>query len=191
MSDGWYKGKEPCQACGKSGTEIPRWSKNELCQDCKEIIKKWKSASGELKYKYIGVRQHYFAFSSLNFDDNTLNSAIIDLIIALSNGYADPETRTNCFKYSQGDNCVYGNIPEPFFEPIKKLFLILDDYVRNIRKESDGLPEKTKKEVQKEKDRIYNEGVQKGRDLLFALNNGEITMSEFSERISYREKENP
>ena len=33
-----YKGKEPCQGCGKTGKQVPRTSKDSLCDDCKKHL---------------------------------------------------------------------------------------------------------------------------------------------------------
>lgn len=33
-----YRGKEPCQGCGRPGHEQTRWGKDKLCSDCREVL---------------------------------------------------------------------------------------------------------------------------------------------------------
>jgi len=64
----------------------------------------------------------------------------------------------------------------------------MDDYVYNLRKEIDELPKMSREAVQAEKDRIYNEGIEKGRDLLMQLNGGKITQDDFEKSLNYHSR---
>jgi hypothetical protein len=182
-----YEGKEPCQGCGKSGSERFRWEKNALCPTCSEIFKKGSKMSIEEEQKYVSVRQHYFGFSGLDFDDNMLNNACIEMLKSIHNPYAKPIRHEEMSGY-KGDNRILAIIPEKFFEPIKVFCFKMQDYTRKIREEKERIPGMAKLEVQKEKSRIYNEGIEKGRNLLLQLNLGEISSAELNNNHSYSEE---
>ena len=42
-----YKGKEPCQGCGKPGNERYRHDKNLLCTSCQKVFDKFKASEIE------------------------------------------------------------------------------------------------------------------------------------------------
>src|SRR3990172_275483 len=76
-------------------------------------------------------------------------------------------------KNSWGNNGKYYKIPAAAFEPLQEFFLAMD------RAAEDMSPDNIEKAVgdatRKERNKIYNEGVEHGRNLLFALNDGTIT----------------
>lgn len=150
-----YEGKEPCQGCGRTGSERFRWSKNQLCPDCQAIFEKGKCLESDSKIKeYVGVRQFMFAFNSLEFRDNTLNRFVPKLLMSLDNPFAECNEFL-ALKEGFGDNTVCARIPKPLFAPLKEFVNKMD------------------------------EGVAKGRNLLFQLNNGDITLEEFNQEQKY------
>ncbi len=173
-----YEGKEVCQGCGKSGSESPRVSKNTLCDRCKEELRKAKSLNIENSCEYVYVAQHIFACNRFDFNDNSLNELIIELLLAFNNPY-ERGTGMESIKDAFGDNKIYVNIPKRILEPLKKFAHTMEQFNIQLRKEKDAIPEEASKAVQAEKDKIYNEGIMKGRDLLFQLNNNEISQNDF------------
>lgn len=179
-----YTGKEVCQGCGKSGTELPRYEKNMLCENCKAELRKARAINFVSEIKYVRIRQHYHAFQSLSFNDDPLGKMMIKLLTELSNPYAEA-TGLECIQYTQGDNCLWVNIPEKLLVPLREFNAIISDYIREIKKEKESLPKMAKDAVQSEKDRIFNEGIEKGRNLLYQLNNNEITPDQFLKPCHY------
>lgn len=181
-----YKGKEVCQGCKTTGVERTRHNKTDLCGDCKKLIKIGRAQEQEAKFKYVDIRQHYHAFSSMDFDDSTLNKFIHELLRSLDCPDAEIVEFMIAIKPSSGDNCGRYKIPQPFVEPLTTFMGHMDKVVRDLRKQKDDLPYLAEKAVREEKTRIYNEGVEKGRDLLFALNSGTITLEQFNEKLNYK-----
>lgn len=182
-----YTGKEICQGCKKTAKESPKIDKNSLCSSCNEIYKQGKA---EITYKsigYVSLRQFIHAYyDSVTWDDK---GYITDFMIEVIKGFDNPSAtseKVSALKNAFGDNCIYGTIPKPLYEPLKKLCLDLEKVIAKYRKDIEEIPSKAAKEVQKEKDRIYNEGIKKGQDLLFALNRGDITMSDFEKNLTYK-----
>ena len=52
-----------------------------------------------------------------------------------------------------------------------------------VRREENEYRERLQEEFNEQKNDIYNKGVEHGRNLLFQLNNGEISLDDFSKRI--------
>jgi len=180
-----YNGKEVCQGCKKTGVEVPRYQKTQLCQQCEKALKAGLSELHERNIEYVGIRQWYHAFGSVEWDDKSLNEAIIALIKSVHNPHA------KCYdnepiKAAHADNCLYANIPKLFLEPLRKFGKTMDGFVTDLRNKYENLPRESAKEVQKEKDRIYNEGIEQGRDLLFQLNSGAISIDDFNKKLTYK-----
>lgn len=182
-----YEGKEICQGCKKPGYEVSRREKGSLCPVCLEKYIKGCRVDVEEKIEYIGIHQHYFAYSGLHFNDNTLNEACIELLKAINNPFAKPK----CYEWmaaNHGDNRTSAIIPVYFYRPLQDFLRKMNEYVLKIRKEKDSIPELVEMAIQVEKDKIFNEGIEKGRKLLFQLNSGEITANELNTNYSYNEK---
>jgi len=181
-----YQGKEVCQGCGKPGTEVSRYSKDELCKSCKDIIKLGLAKDIELKEEYTSVSSWPSALPSLDFGDHTLSDLLRGLLDGLHNPSAEPtEHLHHPFNPLNIHGSNHHTIPTRVVEPMKEFFSEIQKVVREIKQEKEGLPKMAKEAVQDEKDRIYNEGVERGRDLLFQLNQGSITQDDFANRLNY------
>lgn len=174
-----YNGKEICQGCNRPGTEKMRYTKTSLCEDCRTELIAGRTAVIESKIIYKGVFQHYHAYRSIN-------DCVHELLTALHNKSAKTLGVYTSLKHAFGGNGNNYKIDERFVEPLAKCFSKLDEESWKLYKERNALPELAKQEVQKEKDRIFNEGVEKGRSLLFQLNTGEISMTEFEQNLFYK-----
>ncbi len=183
-----YSGKEVCQGCGKTGGESWRDSRNSLCDKCKEELRAARQLNRESTCEYIKVKQHRYAFNSLSFDDNTLNKFVIDLLGSLHNPFAIPPNGFVEILPNSGNLQCDFIIPTKTFDAVKDFVLKMNDFVRDIREKKEKIPYQAAKAVQAEKDRIYNEGIAKGRNLLVQLNTGNIIIEQFNAVYDYKEK---
>jgi hypothetical protein len=61
----------------------------------------------------------------------------------------------------------------------------IDQKARQIDKELKALPDIVKQAVAAERTEIFNQGIEKGRNLLMQLESGGITMEDFYKNIPY------
>lgn len=74
-------------------------------------------------------------------------------------------------------------MPKVVFESAKELCLSLYNACRQLEKERRSYEKELEAKLAEQKNDIYNDGVERGRNLLFQLNNGEISLDDFSKRI--------
>ena len=178
-----YTGKEICQGCKKTGREEKRFHKNDLCEPCKSVLKKGNSIEFENNIEYTQVKDWYNGFNSIDFEDNSLDTLANRFFESLNNKYTKPLSYEST-KRSQPHGSVSYNIPKDIFEHLNNFLNQLNIKISEINKIKEDSKEYARNAVREEKNKIYNEGVEKGRELLFSLNNGSITMEDFDKRIS-------
>lgn len=185
-----YQGKEVCQGCSRPGTEAQRYSKDELCRECTESIKLGRAKEVEISEEYSEVTSWAGSLPSLDFHDNTLSRLLSGLLKGLHNPYAKA---TSSLSHPFNPLNIHGSdrhrIPTRVVEPMKEFFDKIKTVIKEIREEKESLPKMAQEAVQEEKDRIYNEGIERGRNLLFQLNQGEITETDFAKKLTYRKQE--
>lgn len=178
----YYTGKEVCQGCKKPGTQSERMNKDELCKSCKSYLELGTSKEVELSKNYIYVSQFYHALSSVEFGDRCLNTCLLDVLESLNNKNAQyKESLLGLVGEQGGSASLVVRMPQEFIKPIQILFTKLDGYVKKLRKDIDNLPITAKSEVAKEKNSIYNEGIEEGKKLLIGLNNGTVSLHDFEQ----------
>lgn len=177
-----YKGKEICQGCGRTGSEHPRWNKDEMCHECNEVFKKGKAISFEESIEYTNVRDWHNGFSKIDMDDRTLDVFANEVLEALNNPTAKP-TNTLETARSQYLGSRHYIVPTGFATPFNNLLNALNNNIRSLKKEKEEISVMAKNAVKDEKNKIFNEGVEEGRNLLMQLNRGDITMDDFSKNI--------
>lgn len=177
-----YYGNEPCPGCNTPATERPRPEKKSLCPDCARYL-----AIGRAHEKQIEphrkIFQHYHAFRH-----DTTNILLHKILKAIDNPNAEITPSNDgkrSIKECFGSNGVYYKIPHRCFEPIEAFFKQLDEHSMLIEKSLKSLPEKVEKAIAEERTRIYNEGVEMGRNLLLQLENGGLSMNDFYRQIPY------
>jgi hypothetical protein len=179
-----YNGKEVCQGCKRPGTEIGRWRKVDLCPECADQIK---AGRAELTYnsiEYVHVPQHFHAFRN-----REVNQLAHDLLSSISIQGVKVVAWNKPLKSCFGDNTRDYKIPLRFYEPLQKFCLETDKVLLELKENLEVLPRIAREEVEKERTKIFNEGVEHGKDLLFRLNDGTIGMEDFNKRIvSYKNK---
>lgn len=77
-------------------------------------------------------------------------------------------------------------VPTEAVEPLKELCHALQDKMLEVKLKEDNMRRDLMKELDMEREEIYNEGVKRGRNLLAQLNSGEITVRELNERQLYK-----
>ena len=77
-------------------------------------------------------------------------------------------------------------VPTEALEPLKELCHALQDKMWEVKLKEDNMRRDLMKELDMEREEIYNEGVKRGRNLLAQLNSGEITVRELNERQVYK-----
>jgi len=183
-----YSGKEICQACKRPGTEISRWSKTDLCQECKGALDVGRARLHEDALEYTYVRQHVHGWPTLDFNDSILPTAMRGILRAMDNPAAATSGKLEAITGASGDNVMTVKIPTVYLEPLRAFSDSMSEYVRGIYEEKKGLPQMAREAVQAEKDRIFNQGIKKGRSLLAQLNTGDVTLEEFEKNYSYTQR---
>lgn len=185
-----YKGKTPCQGCGKSGDIEHRRTKDSLCIECRKSLKRGQAIDAEsrvLKYTYISQWHH--ALTNYKDDDRVLNESLREFIKSIDNPKAERENIEIGLVGQHYDNSYKATIPTVFIEPIKKLFYTLEGLMKELKDEKRDLFKQAKEEAQAQKDLIFREGVKYGKSLLIAMNNGDISMTDFeNEQKGYEQK---
>lgn len=181
-----YEGKEPCHGCGKSGKEQPRDLKTKLCYNCQQLLDLNKSLKTERKFsEYSRVRQWHHSLVSLEWGDKTLNTMLRELLQAIDNPNVRNATDEGVFFGDGHDNDYHVTIPTVYLEPLRRMFSDLNKLMTEYKKAKEAIPNEVKAAMSKEQNRLYNEGVERGRDLLTQLNAGDITVSDFEKEQEY------
>ena len=185
-----YKGKNPCPGCGRTGEEHPRFSKDGLCMECAEALKIGKALIEERNlergsYCLEELTKAFLTWYTIRTDK--IERALRNLLSKFSKFDS---------KYAAGctHRAIIGEIsatcgrdvfvlPTETYEAAKELCEAVRDASYEIEQKRDNYKKELDKELANEKNRIYNEGVAYGRNLLMQLNNNEITPDEFTKPV--------
>lgn len=182
-----YRGKEVCQGCKKSGEQESRRSKTELCEKCNESLNIGLSVNKENLTEYTLVADWVNGFSSINwYNENkkaSFDKLMNDILSILDNPTADSKGIKHLIRCQSGGS-VYYKIPSKMVGPLNDFMIAVDEEIRKIKNTKEIAEEEARKAVSTYKNEIFNEGVKKGQDLLFSLNNGSITMDDFNKKIN-------
>jgi len=187
-----YKGKEPCQGCGRPGTEKFRYDKNCLCRDCQEIYDKYKASEIEgTTMEYVCLRTYRFGqmdISSRGMNTRlSLSNYLVNRILeGFNNKHAKYQENVSINYMSSGQTERF-IIPRVIYKALVGLIGNIREAVDEIREQQDAAFVATRTMIEQERTKIYNEGVEHGRKLLVQLNSGEITMKEFESKQVYKQ----
>lgn len=187
-----YEGKEPCPGCGRSGMEAARQRKQGLCFDCLEKLR-----LGDSLAKERGLDCNYYRMDDLTTGNMTwyvvsikeIDRPLRKLLSTLSQfrkNQVSGDHSMSSFLGGKGDSVTAYDtfvIPKITFEAAKELCEAIKEVSWKLRREEHEYKERLEKELAEQKNDIYNEGVEHGRNLLFQLNNGKISLDDFSKRI--------
>jgi len=188
-----YEGSAPCPGCGRTGEETPRVSKESLCYDCKMAL-----SIGRAIVKERNLDRNHYCMDDLRIGQMTwytisipsVESALDELLktfsqfdqerVIIKEGFAASQLAGKTDGLTSRDNFI---LPDITFNAAKKLCEALKNVCLELRKDRDNYKKELDTKLKEERNRIYNEGVAHGRNLLFQLNNGEITAASINNEI--------
>ena len=188
-----YKGKEPCLGCGRTGEEKPRYSKDCLCPDCQDTLNIGRTLVKEknLDRKNYNMDELMTAFMTwYAVPVPEIDKALRELLRTFSQfdtrysgGVSALQTKFLAGQAGSGTSHENFCLPICTFEAARNLCKIIEKTSWDLKKDREHYKEELEKELAKQKDEIFNEGVEKGRNLLMQLNNNEITPDQFIKPI--------
>jgi hypothetical protein len=189
-----YQGKEVCQGCGKPGSEQWRHEKNDLCGSCRENLNygiEKKKDDDPTVYKTVDAKWYKLRF----YNDGDVGRGLEDAFVSLLKSIDRPTMKSTGWVELFSHDAANGGgashhfkITEQQADSIKAVCCILtkqqDDYLKKMKDIEKEREAALSKVVRDERNRIFNEGIEKGRDLLFQMNEGQITMEDFNSKIN-------
>lgn len=189
-----YEGSAPCPGCGRTGKEVPRYGKDCLCYDCSKALSIGRAIVKERNLD----RNHYFMddlrigqLKWYTISIRSVESALDDLLRTFSQFDQNRVSMKGGISESQLagriDGCTAHEsfvLPDITFNAAKKLCEVLKDVCYELNEARDNYQKELDDQLRQQKNDIFNEGVAHGRNLLFQLNNGEITADEINKRIN-------
>lgn len=190
----FYEGSEPCPGCGRTGKEEPRSTKNSLCYDCAMTL-----SIGRAIVKERNLDRNYYNMDDLRIGQmtwytvsiNAVENALDDLLrtfsqfdqnrVSLKGGYSESQLAGRIDPCTAHDSFV---LPDITFNAAKKLCKALTDVCHELNEIRDNYKKELDDQLRRQKNDIFNDGVAHGRNLLFQLNNGEITADDINKRIN-------
>lgn len=179
-----YKGKEPCIGCGALANIKPRSSKNSLCGTCTDELSIGRDAKHQAQIEHQSVFQHYYAYHG-----DVLNKIVHMLLSSVHNPYATNKGVVSSLRHTFGSNGEWYSIPETAFGPFKDIMDILSKLNEDIMAREEQIPIDIREQISSERNKIYNAGIERGRNLLLQLNNCEITPNDFASTKKYPNEE--
>ena len=189
-----YKGKQKCAGCGRIGAEYPRFEKDGLCHDCLEKMQLGREVAAQLATEYSEVTfpelsTVHMTWHEIPFIQDAFKK-FINRMTEFSTKFASKygKTALDDFVLGRADCGTWYDtfvVPTEAVEPLKELCHALQDKMWEVKLKEDNMRRDLMKELDKEREDIYNEGVKRGRNLLAQLNSGEITVQELNERQVY------
>lgn len=176
----YYQGKEPCQGCGMPGHQVSRHEKNSLCEPCKAARKRGLSREHEDKLIYTALRIHVHAWR-----DTEIGDKIVDMLRGIHNEHASLESTTFIKHLDgyEGDNVRWFHVDKRIAPAVQEILNVVNRRWREVEKERNDMQKQAVELANQERTKIFNEGVQHGRQLLIQLNNGTISLTDFEKDI--------
>lgn len=172
-----YQGKQPCAGCGRPGSQIARWSKDALCPECADLLQKGKVLSLEPR-EYCRVNLTWYSFYH-----HPLNNLVNDFMNAISLPEAKHLNAPMGIIYLGHIDAVTASsryfVPKFVADALKNLIEGIQQEGRMLANKEAEIPKMAKEEVAKEKQKYFEEGLMRGRNMLAQLNRGEITLDQF------------
>lgn len=190
-----YKGKQRCAGCGRTGEECPRFEKDGLCHDCAEKLRLGREVAAQLATEYSEVRfpelstihMTWYEIPFIQYAFKNFINRMTEFSTKFASKYG--KTALDDFVLGRADCGTWYDtfvVPTEAVEPLKELCHALQDKMLEVKTKEDNMRRNLMKELDMEREEIYNEGVKHGRNLLAQLNSGEITVRELNERQVYK-----
>lgn len=189
-----YRGIEPCPGCGRTGIEVQRISKSSLCYECEQNLKLGKQIGDyygrEYKTPHIGdltkCSLHYnsipIVYTKLINFLKTISRFEFTFAKTGAKGFTE-----NLLENREGYSTDSFVLPTETVEAAKELCETIYEKCSEISHKEYYLRSEMRKVLEIERDKIYNEGIRHGRNLLLQLNNGEIGENDFFKEYHYKE----
>ena len=190
----FYEGSAPCPGCGRTGEEVPRKSKDSLCYDCAMAL-----SIGRAIVKERNLDRNFYKMDDLRIGQmtwytipiRTVETALDELLktfsqfdesrVSMKGGFSESQLAGRADSITAHDNFV---LPDITFDAAKKLCVALKDVCRELEDARNNYKKELDEQLRQQKNDIFNDGVAHGRNLLFQLNNGEITAADINKRIN-------
>ena len=188
-----YEGTAPCPGCGRTGEEVARRSKDSLCHDCMNALE-----IGKAIVKERNLVRNYYLMDDLRIGLMTwytipireIENALTDLLstfsqfdskhVATKDGFNGSILVGKLEAATARDRFILPNIT---FEAAKRLCESLREACLQLKNDRDNYKDELDKKLNEERNRIYNDGVAHGRNLLMQLNRGEISVNDFEKPV--------
>lgn len=176
-----YTGPAGCPACGIPGSEKSRHRKDEICSDCRELINIGRELKPDYRPKhYIHVDLQWYTLQYYGHGRRTpeIEEAFKELLEAMHRkriGYAET-IRIYDDNRASSDQYI---VRKEYAVAIKKLTDILRNQQNSYTERMAEIEIEMEKEIKKVKNKIFNAGVAKGKQLLIGLNQGTISLTDF------------
>lgn len=183
-----YEGSEPCPGCGTPGTRKPRIAKNQLCEDCAKALE-----IGKAIVKERNLDRNWYRLDDITTAHITWYAVPIKEIEVALKALLETFSQFDS-RYASYNNKYFGRmepltghhdfvLPAVTYEAAKALTEKIIDFCWQLRREKEDMKKELEAELNTERNRIYNEGIAYGRNLLAQLNLGEITLSDFEATV--------
>ena len=189
----FYEGKAPCPGCGRTGKDVARTSKDSLCHDCKNALE-----IGKAIVKERNLDRNYYLMDDLRTAIMTwytipvreIDKALTDLLqtfsqfdsrhVVMKGGLRESMLAGRLDAITAHDSFI---LPDVTFEAAKRLCESIVDACQQLKSDRENYQKELDKKLNEERNRIYNDGVAYGRNLLKQLNRGEITVNDFEKPV--------
>lgn len=196
-----YTGNNPCLGCGQTGQLRPRRSKDSLCDICTNDLKLGRDIRPEIKpedFTHVALRYHSISLFDSDFDNEgygkQVESAISNLIKSLDRRNVKSSSTIELTPSHAITGSHHATIKSDSADAIKLLvdaLLAQQERYKSMLKWLKGKRDNIELEKQsaiemvknQERNKIFNEGVSYGKQLLIQLNNGGMTLNEFDKEI--------
>jgi hypothetical protein len=167
-----------CQGCKKTGNEKPRGKKDDLCCDCYDIFNAGVVSTKESNQGYTSIFVHINA---------KYHRKTIDWVYKVLTFLHTPEGNITVSSPYLYDKLGYiGSNGENFvvrYDVLREILPLIDE-VEEFFRDKDVAIKTTIKTLNESllaaKNDIYNQGVERGKNLLLGLEAGTISMEDFA-----------
>lgn len=186
-----YEGDKPCPGCGRPGSECARPTKDGLCHDCQQQLSIGRAIAKERSLERNFYRLDDLVIGEMTWYTIRLNE-ISRKVVKLLKTFSAFDSRY-ALRLSANDGQLAGKIsstardrfvlPRVTFDAAKELCESLRVACDDLEEEKRGYRKRLDAELAEQKNEIFNKGVERGRNLLFQLNSGQITLADLNRKI--------
>lgn len=188
-----YKGDAPCAGCGKTGAEQPRKSKDALCFECRDLLLLGRQFSDHCTRIHSSFIIPELSIMTAQWYSIRIRS-IEQSFISLLKSFCHFDTRFVNRGYQFNRGILFGSVdaftashtlilPNETIEYASELAKRLISFCNELDKERENYKRELDELLKTQKNDIYNQGIEHGRNLLAQLNSGEITVEEMNKRF--------